>query len=379
MTDTTTEKENSSLNFLLRFFLVGFFLVVYSVYGQEKNDSTKYQTRVVAVPVVYYTPETRLAVGAGGFLSFKTNVSDTNLRPSMIRVGGAYTQENQILSYMDFDTWWKQNKFYVRGELGYYDFFYYFWGVGREERIRESFTVTFPRVRLEAYQHINSESEGNDRSMYLGWKYTFDHFNITSVTPGGRLDQKKYIGSEGGSISGMGPSMQWDSRDNVIYPTAGIRGTLSYEYFSKFIGSDFNYGLVWGFVSHFQKLGDYGILASNAYARLMHGEAPFFHLSNIGSPTKMRGYYEGFHRDKQMLGWQMEYRSPVWWRLSMVAFGGNAVVAPRVDNFLWRDVRTTAGMGLRFLADKRRNVNIRLDVGFSRETSGVYLTLGEAF
>lgn len=93
----------------------------------------------------------------------------------------------------------------------------------------------------------------------------------------------------------------------------------------------------------------------------------------------MRGYYEGFHRDKQMLGWQMEYRSPTWWRFSMVAFAGNAVVAPSVDDFLWRDIRTTAGMGLRFLADKKRNVNIRLDVGFSRETSGVYLTLGEAF
>jgi len=213
----------------------------------------------------------------------------------------------------------------------------------------------------------------------LGWKYTFDHFRINSVTPGGRLYQKQYMGSEGGRISGMGPSMQWDSRDNVIYPTAGIRGTLSYEYFSEFIGSDFNYGLVWGFVSHFQKLGKYGILATNAYTRFMHGDAPFFHLSNIGSPTKMRGYYEGFHRDKQMLGWQMEYRSPAWWRLSMVAFAGNAVVAPRIDDFLWRDIRTTAGMGLRFLADKRRNVNIRLDVGFSRETSGVYLTLGEAF
>ena len=94
----------------------------------------------------------------------------------------------------------------------------------------------------------------------------------------------------------------------------------------------------------------------------------------------MRGYYLGYRRDKQMIGWQAEYRMPLFWRIGAVAFAGNAVVGPQVNYLKFENIRTTAGLGLRFKLDTERKINLRIDAGFSSDgTNGLYLTIGEAF
>jgi len=337
----------------------------------QSDTIANYTTKVVGVPVAFYSPETRLGAGAAGFLSFKTNRADTTLRPSQISIGLSYTQEKQVLSYLSFDTWLKKNTYLIKGEIGYYDFFYYFWGVGGESRNREAFTTSYPQVRLEAYRSENNR-------FFYGLKYTFDDYNIKSVEENGRLAQGIYPGSNGGKISGLGISTKLDTRDDNFFPTQGYNLQLSYERFSKRIGSDFDYHLTWLNAIKYFQLND-AVLAANVYGRFIQGEAPFFHLSSIGGSSRMRGYYNGFYRDQQMMGWQAELRSPLWWRFRGVLFAGNAVVAPNFNGFLMRNVRTTAGAGIRFLADRNRNIYIRLDAAFSKETSGVYFTLGEAF
>lgn len=64
----------------------------------------------------------------------------------------------------------------------------------------------------------------------------------------------------------------------------------------------------------------------------------------------------------------------------MAAFAGNALVAKEIDQFQWKNIRTTAGLGLRIRVDKKRKVNARIDFGVSSDlTTGFYFTIGEAF
>ena len=194
------------------------------------------------------------------------------------------------------------------------------------------------------------------------------------------MAQNEYPGSSGGAISGLGGVVKYDTRNNNFYPSKGYYILGSYERFSSAIGSDFNYNLTWINAIKYFDLGADRVIAANIYGRFMQGNVPFFHLSQVGGNSRMRGYYEGYHRDKQMLGWQVEYRTPVYWRFGLVGFVGNAVVGETINSLKMQNMLTTAGAGLRFKLDMERKINLRLDFGISSDrTTGFYLTIAEAF
>jgi outer membrane translocation and assembly module TamA len=93
----------------------------------------------------------------------------------------------------------------------------------------------------------------------------------------------------------------------------------------------------------------------------------------------MRGYYEGRFRDKSMITVQGEYRVPLWSRFSLATFAGAGQVAEGPDAFALRDFKYSFGGGVRFALSRQEGINVRCDVGLGEETSGVYLTIGEAF
>lgn len=352
------------------FFLI--LLLPSILFGQER-DTTKYKPRIVGIPILFYGPETSLGFGAAGFFTFKFPPQDTLMRPSQINLGAAYTLEDQILTYASYDLWTKNNTFNFGGEMGYYRYFYDFWGVGSEPRQQERYNLIFPRIRFEGVYNVFE-------NLYGGLKYTFDDFDITEREPGGRLNQGLYPGTEGGTISGVGVILKYDTRNSNFYPTKGYKVQASTERFDDLIGSDFEYYLTWVNAIKYFDLKKDKVIAANIYGRFTQGTVPFFHLSQIGGNKRMRGYYLGYHRDKQMIGWQAEYRMPLFWRIGAVAFAGNAVVAPSLNYLQWKNIRTTAGAGLRFQLDQDRKINLRLDAGFSSDgTKGFYVTIGEAF
>ncbi|MBV6652695.1 MAG: hypothetical protein KI786_03010 [Mameliella sp.] len=62
-----------------------------------------------------------------------------------------------------------------------------------------------------------------------------------------------------------------------------------------------------------------------------------------------------------------------------VVFAGIGNVGDKVSEFRFEQTRWTAGLGLRLLLLEEEQVHVRLDYGFAKESSGVYLTVGEAF
>lgn len=93
----------------------------------------------------------------------------------------------------------------------------------------------------------------------------------------------------------------------------------------------------------------------------------------------MRGYHEGRYMDKQYLAAQAEYRAPLFWRIGTVAFAGLGEVAPSLDAFEINRIKPSYGLGMRVVINKAERVNIRLDYGWGKDTSGFYLEITEAF
>ena len=55
-------------------------------------------------------------------------------------------------------------------------------------------------------------------------------------------------------------------------------------------------------------------------------------------------------------------------------------VAPSPDKYQMSEMKISYGAGLRFLFNEQQGVNLRMDLGITREgDTGVYFGIGEAF
>lgn len=96
------------IGFLLALF---FFLQLnHRVRGQESDSSN---SKLIALPFVFYAPETSFGFGALGSYTFKFNSENQNLLNSQVQLGFAYTLEKQWLFYLPFQLFWKDNDYYA--------------------------------------------------------------------------------------------------------------------------------------------------------------------------------------------------------------------------------------------------------------------------
>ena len=356
------------------------FCSIGSAYSQEadkdsvRSDTAQFKNSFAALPLVFRSPETSWGFGAGAFYAFRPSHYSENTRPSQIQIGGAYTLLNQILTYLPFQIFTNENQYQILGELGYYRFVYDYYGIGNDNpaEFRELFTVRFPRVRLQAMKQFRS-------NQYFGFRYWMDSFDISETETGGELSTGNIQGSDGGLLSGLGLVHTYDTRDKIFSSHEGWLVETVLFHNGPLLGSDFDYSKLIIDARRFFRLRENHAIAINVYLEFTGGEAPFNQLALMGGTRRMRGYYEGRFRDKHMAVMQGEYRFPIYWRFSGVIFGGFASVNDRPD-FLEPDIwRWSIGPGIRFAIDPKERINLRLDYGFTKESSGFYITVGEAF
>ena len=144
------------------------------------------------------------------------------------------------------------------------------------------------------------------------------------------------------------------------------------------IGSDFGYSRYVADVSSYHKVHRRAIVALNYVVSMTTGVAPFSALSLVGSGKRLRGYYEGRFRDNNLALFQAEARISVWKRLSAVVFGGVGILGDDRHLFRTDDPKAAYGAGLR-IRTNNDGLNIRADYGLGKGSTGLYLTLGEAF
>ena len=348
--------------------------------SQDNSENQKNSLKVL--PIAFYTPETRIG---GGFAGLYTFFNDYSKRPSSLNFGAAYTAEKQILSYMPFTVFWDSDQNYAYGEVGYYRYFFEYFGIGTAENNAadlenpEIYNVAFPRVRLNYLRRLGNSA------WYLGGRYWFDGYAIDQekLDQEGLIVQNQVLGIEGGITSSLGAVSIHESRDNLFYPTKGWYGEFVALYNGKYSGAEYDYGRFSADLSFYKSFGkeidqtSANVFAFNVWSNNIIGDAPFYELSTIGGTKKMRGYYEGRYRDNQVFMVQTEYRRKIYKRFGVVAFGGLGSVFSKFELFE-APVRWNAGLGGRFRLNDQ-GANVRIDYGIGKESSGFYITIGEAF
>ena len=333
----------------------------------------KRKISLLAAPIVFYTPDTRWSLGLVGVSGFTWGSGNPQTKKSNINLGLSFTQRKQILLHMPFQVFSPGSQYWLNGELGFFRYVYYFYGIGnRQENRYENYDADLFRIRLNALKKIG-------RHHFLGLRYVFDHFDFTRFKEGGELIDGSVRGSRDGSVSGLGLSFNYDSRDNIYYPTKGLFTESQLIAADRLLGSDFNYAALYLSATKIWSLHPSLILAVNTVQHFTVGQVPFHQLPFLGTAAFLRGYILGRFRDNMMSLAQAELRFPLFWRFKAVVFGGVGAVYDPLEPFKASYLRPNAGAGLRFLAVKDQNLHITLDYGLGFRSSGIYIKALEAF
>lgn len=345
-------------------------------------DSTVRRLALLPLPLVYYTPETRLAYGAAVVFTvrFRQDSAFTDARPSQFTLGAAYTQNRQLLLYVPFQVFYRHNTYYAYGEAGYYRYNYFFYGVGEQAVSRELYGVNFPRVRVNAFRRVGAGLPVG--RLYAGLRYQLENYNVTTVETGGQLASGTVPGGLGSRLHGGGLGLFFDSRNSLFFPTKGVVADVTAMLGNRAQnpgGPTTRLSRYAADVSSYHSLGQHTTLALNYFASFTTGTAPFNALSLLGGTRRMRGYYEGRFRDQNAALLQTELRFNVYRRLGAVAFGSVGTLGNDDALLRLRRPKGAYGAGLRFTLNRPDHLNLRLDYGLGRGSSGFYLTVGEAF
>jgi hypothetical protein len=179
-------------------------------------------------------------------------------------------------------------------------------------------------------------------------------------------------------ISGLGLAAEYDTRDTEYGPRRGLYVQGQWLWNSDAFGSDFEYGKLTAAANAYYPAGK-GVIAMRGSLCAAGEGVPFYDLCMFGQNNDLRGYESGQYRDRTLWAVQAEYRRPLFWRLGGVLFAGVGGVAPGLDHLGDSTVLPAAGAGLRFAASQKYRVNISVDAAWGKESSGVYVYIGEAF
>lgn len=337
-------------------------------------ESSPYKARLIAVPFIYYSPETKLAFGGGGVLNFRAGRRKEQIRTSSVWAYASYNLARQFHVLIKPEIFLRRNSLFVHGNVRYERAPQLFYGVGNDmpSTAEESYTPRIFTVQVGVKKRMMG-------GLFGGLQFDFEQMTMEQVAPGGILATGNLTGSRGGMLSGFGVSLDWDTRDAVLFPRKGVFCQFAADAYGAMAGSDFSFTSLMLDVRRYLPVGIDRVLALQAYLFSASGDVPFHKLALLGGESLLRGYYKGRFRDKGLLAVQAEYRALVTKRIGFAGFAGLADVFPGFGDFKLEKIKFSIGTGLRYMVNKRDGTTLRVDMAWGRACFGLYLTAKEAF
>jgi outer membrane protein assembly factor BamA len=201
------------------------------------------------------------------------------------------------------------------------------------------------------------------------------------------IETDRPAGIGGGWFNTLGIGLNWENRDSEILPTRGNHAEMRIDGSHAWLGSDFNGAILSSSLSQyagFHVLLDHVLATRISYYQAV-GDVPYWQMPALGGEYTLRGYAFRRFRDNASIFYNTEIRT--WFfhheqtgvRLGWHLFldGGRVFKKVNVDDVV-RDHHITYGFG-GVISGKRRDVFLRLDIGFSDEMMRFYTGIGYMF
>ncbi len=355
------------------------------LYSQDKNEGGFIQSdtirqgksvQLVAIPIVFYTPETKFGFGGGGQLFLLNKTNEYNQRLSNIFFSAIYTSESQFIFEITPQIYLGRGNYFIDMFYSFRIFPNSFWGIGptTPESNKESYNQTAHKFDISLLKRIPP-------NLNFGLSFNFANYSITEILEGGILDSGTIPGSEGAIISGLGALFNLDSRDDIGAPQSGNYLSLAARFSSELFGATHAFNKFILDLRTYQRIAKKSILAFRLYMENNYGDVPFQGMASYGGSKNARGYFNGRFLDKHMYIVQAEYRWRFKERWTLAGFGLFGSVNDQAgDLFSFNNLKPSFGGGIRFKLIKDKSTWLRLDYGIGTGgQSGIYFGVNEAF
>jgi len=334
----------------------------------DRSNKKKFDISFIGGP--HYSTDTKFGLGLVGSGIYRHDINDTILPPSDVSIYLDATTSMFFKLGVRGVNIFPNDRYRLHYDVNFSSVATKFWGIGYDNNINDD--------NESKYKYLNSQAEITFvfrvvRNFYIGPLLTFDYIN-------GRHFEKPWLWENQDERTfnlGAGFTIQYDSRDNLTAPGSGIFFRIDQRFNPRFLLNRYAFSLTEATFSTYHPLWRDATLAFRFHARLTYGNTPWGLMSTLGGSDNMRGYFEGRYRDKSEMDVCLELRQHVWRRNGLVAWIGAGTVFPRFSALRWSKILPNYGIGYRW--EFKKNVNVRLDLGFGRHQTGFIFSINEAF
>ena len=347
------------------------------------------------VPGPNYSGTTGLGLGFLGTATYSADHNDATLPRSNASIYSNMTTKGFFMVGLRGNHIFPHQRFQLDYKLNLSTFSTSYWGIGYAENDDDNNETDYRRNRINAmarfmcklapntyigplvsYRVIQAKGVKLAPNTYIG---PFVNYRVTQASDVNEDFSYLWQGQDK-TIRAYtaGLSFTYDSRDFMLNASRGVFLQIDQTFTPRCFGNgQYNFSSTEATFATYGRLWKGAIIAGELHGLFNYGNTPWALLAEVGSNDRMRGYYEGRYRDKNIIEGQLELRQHIKGRNGVVAWVALANAFPDFDHMAWRHTLPNAGVGYRWEFKKR--INIRIDYGFTRKGGGFIFNINEAF
>lgn len=333
------------------------------------------QSSIHYYPILDYSEETSLSVGGMAVYLFR-ETKDKSIPPNMVKFQTKLGMKKNWKLELEGERQLEEGKYSIKLPLKMNKQNREFYGIGDE---------------IDLDKHISNEY----RSFKLNYIMLrrWDDYDFGFTYHAGfhkyqdQLEQQWLSGEEeifdlGGWCVGPGLTFQFNSLNNQLFPTQGIKAKFDLQTFSTALGSEYGFERYSLNTSLFLQLAELTTWATNLKIEVNDGDIPYEELASLGD--ELRIFQAGQYVDKYLLCSATELRTffwerPYWRRIGFVCFAEAGIIKPALEEFQLSDVKYGFGIGIRYLLDTSELFTVRLDTAAYKNQLSTDFSAQEAF
>ena len=335
--------------------------------SNKEKEHKAFDFSIIGGP--HYSTDTKLGLGLVGAGLYRMDRNDKTLPPSNVTLFGDISTVGFVMIGIRGTNIFPHNRYRLNYKLYLYSFPSYFWGIGYDNGIIDDNKTKMKRFQSKVSADFTFRLANN---LYFGPAVAWDYVKGNEIEKpellqGMDLCTRNY---------GAGLVLTYDSRDVLTNPSKGIYVNIEQMFRPSWLGNDYAFSSTEIRASAYGRVWKGGILAGEIRGSFNYGNPIWALMAQIGQSGAMRGYYEGRYRDKHAIQTQIELRQHVWRRNGIAVWLGTGTVFHDKESF--KHFLPNYGIGYRW--EFKKDMNIRLDVGFGRKGEmGFTFNVNEAF
>ncbi|HSW26588.1 MAG TPA: BamA/TamA family outer membrane protein [Burkholderiaceae bacterium] len=175
--------------------------------------------------------------------------------------------------------------------------------------------------------------------------------------------------------SGLGLSLEVDTRDNIFTPSRGYTGSIDATFYDPDWGSDTSFQSYRAHAFGYWPIGKEWVIGGRIDGRTVDGRVPFFMLPYVD----LRGVPAARLQDRHTAVLETELRWNMTPRWALIGFVGGGKAWGTTTSYSDGADTVARGVGFRYLIARRLGLYLGVDVAKSTQDHAVYLQVGSAW